>query len=117
MYMTETQKKTTKKVMKTNQKVPIQARNPGPQVRKLGHCKSGPNTDLNTLEARPVYTTIQNHPVQNTIMTFGVSELQFRPMGEKWHFSGTFWWVFITFFAPTSSLCTYKSISAKKSVQ
>ena len=69
--MTETQKKTTKKGMKTNQKVPIQARNPGPQVRKLGHCKSGPNTDLNTLEARPVYTTIQNHPVQNTNMTFG----------------------------------------------
>ena len=39
--------------------------------RKLGHRKFGPNTGLNTFEARLIYTTIQNHPVEYTNMTFG----------------------------------------------
>ena len=54
----------------------FQARVLGPRFRPASwatavHCKSSPKTDLNTFEARLVYTSIQNFPVQNTNMTFG----------------------------------------------
>ena len=54
----------------------FQARVLGPRFRPASwatavHCKSSPKSDLNTFEARLVYTSIQNFPVQNTNMTFG----------------------------------------------
>ena len=53
----------------------FQARVLGPRFRPASwatavHCKSSPKSDLNTFEARLVYTSIQNFPVQNTNMTF-----------------------------------------------
>ena len=91
--MTETHKndeKSDEKCLKSARKVPFfilwpefprfrpafQARVLGPRFRPASwatavHCKSSPKTDLNTFEARLVYTSIQNFPVQNTNMTFG----------------------------------------------